>query len=176
MPPLTSSFSPSDACCWEKQRETVKTEKNKHSTRSSNSNSGQLDKQKTKFHVNVIVSKNGSFWKINLETSGNQLFQAWALRAQPCGLMEPHFQGPDPPFFSPPSLSLAGSMKLTFESWRGSLWEGGGTCCDPCPPPGGRATPSQPFGTMNKEKKYVILSKRDDECLFLGTNCKLWAL
>lgn len=78
--------------------------------------------------------------------------------------------------FTPPSLSLVQCMKLTFESWRGSLWEGGGTCYDSRAPPSGRATPSQPFGTMNKEKKYTILSKRDGECLFLRPKCKVGAL
>lgn len=78
--------------------------------------------------------------------------------------------------FSPPSLSLIQCMKLRFESWRGSLWEGGGTCYGSRAPPRGRAPPSQPFGTMNKERKYTILSKRDGECPFLRPKRKVKAL
>lgn len=77
---------------------------------------------------------------------------------------------------SPPSLSLIQCMKLRFESWRGSLGEGGGTCSGSRAPPGGRATPSQPFGTANKERKYIILSKRGGQGLFLRSKCKVGAL
>lgn len=31
-------------------------------------------------------------------------------------------------------------------------------------PPGGTAAPRQPFGTANKERKYIFLSKRGGEC------------
>lgn len=78
--------------------------------------------------------------------------------------------------FTPPSLSLIQCMKLRFESWRGSLGEGGGTCCGSRAPPGGSRAPSQPFGTMNKERKYTILSKRVGECLLLRPKCKVKAL
>lgn len=78
--------------------------------------------------------------------------------------------------FTPPSLSLIQCMKLRFESWRGSLWEGGGTCRGSRAPPGGRATPSQPFGTMNKERKYTFLSKRHCKGPLLRPKCKVKAL
>lgn len=77
---------------------------------------------------------------------------------------------------SPPFPPLVQCMELTFKTWRGSLGEGGGTRRDSGAPLGGGAAPSQPFGTMNKEKKYTILSKRDGECVFSRPKCKVGAL
>lgn len=77
---------------------------------------------------------------------------------------------------TPPFPPLVQCMELTFKTWRGGLLEGGGTWGDSRAPPGGGATPSQPFGTMNKEKKYAILSKRDGQCVFSRPKCKVGAL
>lgn len=67
-------------------------------------------------------------------------------------------QGLQGPLCSP---SFIHCMQLRFERWRGSLQRGGGTCQGSARAPlGGRGAPLQPFGTTNKERKYLILPKR----------------
>lgn len=64
---------------------------------------------------------------INVEVMHNFSILLWELRH--VGLLS-HILRAQALFLplSPPYLSLIQCMKLRFESWRGSLWEGGGTC------------------------------------------------